>query len=60
LHGGSDLHPEPENVTELCACERTMKAHSIGSSDERKVVLFLGKIVLTPTGRVLSYTYCRP
>jgi len=45
---------KPENMTELGACGRTMKAHSIGSSDERKVVLFLGKIVLTPTGRVLS------
>jgi len=51
---------KPENMTELGACGRTMKAHSIGSSDERKVVLFLGKIVLTPTGRVLSYKHCRP
>jgi hypothetical protein len=59
LHGGSILHRESENMRALGACGPIMKSHSIGSSDERKVVLFLGKIVPTPTYRVLFYKHCR-
>ena len=53
LHGGAILRREPENTTGFGACLRTITSHSIGSSDARKVVLFLGKIVPTPIGRVL-------